>query len=131
MTSTRIKKSRRTTSTKISPYFRGKRSKTKMKVIPGPKWNPPKSPFNLIQEQLYHDPWKLLVATIFLNRTRGDVAIPLLMAFLTRWPHPCIILNCAKEEEIAELLQPLGLHRKRAHIIKKFSGVVLCPRLHL
>lgn len=35
------------------------------------KWIPPKSPFNLVQETLFHDPWKLLVATIFLNRTAG------------------------------------------------------------
>jgi len=37
------------------------------------KWIPPKSPYNLIQETLFHDPWKLLVATIFLNRTGGEV----------------------------------------------------------
>jgi hypothetical protein len=35
------------------------------------KWTPPRSPFNLVQEHLYHDPWQLLVATIFLNRTQG------------------------------------------------------------
>ena len=35
------------------------------------KWTPPKSPFNLVQESLYHDPWKLLIGTIFLNRTTG------------------------------------------------------------
>jgi len=34
-------------------------------------WIPPRSPFNLVQENLFHDPWKLLVATIFLNRTTG------------------------------------------------------------
>jgi len=34
-------------------------------------WIPPRSPFNLVQEDLFHDPWKLLVATIFLNRTTG------------------------------------------------------------
>jgi len=34
-------------------------------------WVPPKSPFNLVQESLFHDPWKLLVATMFLNRTPG------------------------------------------------------------
>ena len=33
---------------------------------------PPRSPFNLVQESLFHDPWKLLVATIFLNRTAGN-----------------------------------------------------------
>lgn len=35
-------------------------------------WIPPRSPFNLVQENLFHDPWKLLVATIFLNRTTGN-----------------------------------------------------------
>lgn len=35
------------------------------------KWTPPRSPFNLIQETLFHDPWKLLIATIFLNKTSG------------------------------------------------------------
>lgn len=35
------------------------------------KWTPPRSPFNLVQETLFHDPWKLLIATIFLNKTSG------------------------------------------------------------
>jgi len=34
-------------------------------------WIPPRSPFNLVQENLFHDPWKLLVAAVFLNRTTG------------------------------------------------------------
>ena len=37
------------------------------------KWIPPNSPYSLVQEVLYHDPWKLLVATIFLNRTTGKI----------------------------------------------------------
>ena len=45
------------------------------------KWTPPRSPFNLVQEHLFHDPWKLLIATIFLNRTAGKKAIPLLWEF--------------------------------------------------
>ena len=36
-----------------------------------PDFVPPKSPHGLVQEQLYSEPWKLLVATIFLNRTTG------------------------------------------------------------
>lgn len=38
------------------------------------KWTPPRSPFNLVQETLFHDPWKLLVATVFLNKTSGKTA---------------------------------------------------------
>ena len=37
------------------------------------QWTPPRSPFNLVQEELYKDPWKLLIATIFLNKTNGKV----------------------------------------------------------
>lgn len=37
------------------------------------KWTPPRSPYNLVQETLFHDPWKLLVATVFLNKTSGEV----------------------------------------------------------
>lgn len=32
---------------------------------------PPVSPFGLIQEHLYQDPWKVLVACMLLNKTGG------------------------------------------------------------
>ena len=50
------------------------------------QYAPPKSPFNLIQEELYKDPWKLLVATIFLNKTGGKNAIPVLWKFFELFP---------------------------------------------
>ena len=34
-------------------------------------WVPPVSPYGLIEEQLYDDPWKLLVACMLLNVTSG------------------------------------------------------------
>ena len=34
-------------------------------------WEPPVSPFGLIEEQVYHDPWRLLVACMLLNKTSG------------------------------------------------------------
>ena len=37
-----------------------------------PDFVPLQSPFNLVQESLWQDPWKLLIATIFLNRTTGQ-----------------------------------------------------------
>lgn len=65
-----------------SPYF-GRRSCRKDVRLPAlqlknPKlraltYVPPRSPYNLIQESLFHDPWKLLVATIFLNKTTGKL----------------------------------------------------------
>ncbi|XP_041348410.1 uncharacterized protein LOC121367991 isoform X2 [Gigantopelta aegis] len=88
------------------------------------KWTPPKSPFNLIQECLFHDSWKLLVATIFLNRTTGKAAIPLLWKFFNRWNTPEAARN-ASPEAIARLMQPLGLQEKRAETIIKFSDEYL------
>lgn len=85
-----------------------------------PNWIPPKSPFNLIQESLFHDPWKLLIATIFLNRTSGSKAIPVMWDFFKRYPNP-EITRMADWKHIAELLQSLGLHEKRAKIIIRFS----------
>lgn len=32
-------------------------------------WEPPQSPYGLIEEQLFGDPWRLLVACILLNKT--------------------------------------------------------------
>lgn len=32
-------------------------------------WEPPVSPFGLIEEELYGDPWRLLIACILLNKT--------------------------------------------------------------
>ncbi|XP_062503516.1 methyl-CpG-binding domain protein 4-like isoform X2 [Corticium candelabrum] len=82
---------------------------------------PPKSPFNLIQESLFHDPWRLLIATIFLHRTSGDKAIPILWEFFKCYPS-AEVTRKSNPEPIARLLQPLGLFQKRAEIIVQFSN---------
>ena len=67
-------------STTSSPYFpAGGRRKVLDQSQPllacsksaSLKYVPPPSPFGLIQESLFYDPWMLLVATIFLNKTNG------------------------------------------------------------
>ncbi|XP_061760261.1 methyl-CpG-binding domain protein 4 isoform X2 [Nerophis ophidion] len=94
---------------KTSPYFSRNRfaddvSPPRRKAFK--KWTPPRSPFNLVQETLFHDPWKLLVATIFLNKT-NEVA------------------RQADWKPLAELLKPLGLFEIRAKIIIRFSDEYL------
>lgn len=108
-----------TTDCKKSPYFKQGHDlfiKNKFKL----QWHPPKSPFNLIQEQLYQDPWRLLLATIFLNKTNNKVALPLFWEFLSKWPNPEGVLK-ADEEEISTFLQPIGLFNRRAKVIKNFT----------
>lgn len=45
-----------------SPYFN---------MSSGTQWIPPRSPYALIQEDLFHNPWQLLIATIFLTKVTG------------------------------------------------------------
>ncbi|XP_049718593.1 methyl-CpG-binding domain protein 4 isoform X1 [Elephas maximus indicus] len=88
------------------------------------KWTPPRSPFNLVQETLFHDPWKLLIATIFLNRTSGKMAIPVLWKFLEKYPS-AEVARTADWRDVSELLKPLGLYDLRAKTIVKFSDEYL------
>ncbi|XP_078399996.1 methyl-CpG-binding domain protein 4 isoform X2 [Cetorhinus maximus] len=112
---------------KTSPYFSRKYSKgasspPRRKAFA--KWIPPRSPFKLVQETLFHDPWKLLIATILLNKTSGKKAIPVLWDFLERYPS-AEVARVADWKEIAELLKPLGLYELRAKSITKFSDEFL------
>ena len=63
----------------------------------------------------------LLIATTFLNRTRGSVARPLLEEFLSRYPTP-EILSAALQADLEGLLQPLGLYRIRAERLIKMAA---------
>ncbi|XP_059571926.1 methyl-CpG-binding domain protein 4 isoform X2 [Alligator mississippiensis] len=110
-----------------------KKSLTSVKLLKAPspprrkalrKWTPPRSPFNLVQEILFHDPWKLLIATIFLNKTSGKMAIPALWEFLEKYPSP-EVTRTADWKEVSELLKPLGLYELRAKAIIKFSDEYL------
>ena len=113
-----------------SPYFnklkRDNRvvqpgNQTTLRFVSKPKWIPPRSPFKLIQESLFHDPWKLLIATIFLQRTGGERAVPLAVHFLDRWTTPEEVLQ-APREELSDFLQPLGLNNRRARVIQTFTS---------
>ncbi|CAG8508239.1 37012_t:CDS:2 [Racocetra persica] len=85
-----------------------------------PKYIPMPSPHDLVQESLYYDPWKHLIATMFLNRTRGSQALPFLWKFLDEYPTPQIAIK-ADINKLADLLRPLGLQNIRAERIIKFT----------
>ncbi|KAL8935485.1 MAG: hypothetical protein Q9211_004682 [Gyalolechia sp. 1 TL-2023] len=100
-------------SLKTSPYF-----------LPSPK--PPceavscipfppllSTSFGLVQESFASNPFHLLIAVIFLNKTRGAVAMPVFYAFITRFPHPAS-LAAADLDEVVGFFQNLGLQNQRA-----------------
>ncbi|CAB1336163.1 unnamed protein product [Coregonus sp. 'balchen'] len=70
------------------------------------KWTPLRSPFQLVQETLFHDPWKFLVPP---SSSTRPVHYP--SAEETRGAR------------VSELLRPLGLYELQAKIIIRFSEV--------
>ena len=95
-------------------------------------WSPPRSPFGLLEEILWSDEWKLLVACMMLNcTTRLQVDRVLWRLFLlVPTPEDAVALGHTSDgridgksgtDRIEEILRPLGLHRKRARALVKLS----------
>lgn len=110
---------------KTSPYFSRSNnalSRPKRKALR--KWTPPRSPYKLVQETLFHEPWKLLVASIFLNKTSGKMAIPMLWEFFQRYPS-ADVTRASDWRPVSRLLKPLGLSTTRAKTLVRFSDEYL------
>ncbi|XP_042896108.1 methyl-CpG-binding domain protein 4 [Parasteatoda tepidariorum] len=112
------------TSGKRSPYFRSRKQKL-LESVPCffrtlSKWDPPRSPYNLIQEDLYHDPWKMLVATICLQKTTGKAVKKVISQFFDKFPTPQVLVK-SQPSDIISILQPLGLQEKKSKILLRFS----------
>ncbi|CAK9081606.1 Methyl-CpG-binding domain protein 4-like protein (Protein MBD4-like), partial [Durusdinium trenchii] len=78
------------------------------------------SPFGLIEELLAEKPWQLLTTCVLLNKTGRAVVDRMLPEFLQICPGPHELLETAPEV-LHRLFQSLGLHRKRARMLRRFS----------
>ena len=82
-----------------------------------------------------HDPWAILVAAFLLRKTTTVQVVKIYEEFLKRYPTPKVLLS-ASEEEVKELIRPLGIEHQRAkhlkelaeYIEKKFSGKIPCVK---
>ncbi|KAL5257495.1 hypothetical protein ACHWQZ_G012440 [Mnemiopsis leidyi] len=102
-----------------SEYFR---KKVPVHLTLSLPYHPPKSPYSLIQETTYQDPWRLLVATVLLNKASGKVAIPVFSSLMTRYPSPeSLLQDSSSLFTLSQLLLPLGLQNKRAATIIAMS----------
>ncbi|KAF4152001.1 hypothetical protein CNMCM6069_002762 [Aspergillus lentulus] len=95
---------------KVSPYF-PKPLIDPDSCLPFPSIDAPT--FGLVQEQLAHDPFRLLIATIFLNRTRGGVALPVLFRVFDHFPtvHD---MSKADFSQLVSMIHSLGFQNERA-----------------
>ena len=83
-------------------------------------WIPPRSPEPLIQEDLWPNEWKILVACILLNLTTRKQVEKVIYGIFDKWPNATSMSN-ANELELSELLQPLGMYKRRAKSLKRMS----------
>nr|GMC87010.1 methyl-CpG-binding domain protein 4-like protein [Ipomoea batatas] len=97
-----------------------KRDEAYLRRMPDNNWIPPRSPYNLLQEDHVHDPWRVLVICMLLNRTTGLQAGRVISTLFTLCPNAKTATEIAAED-IEKVIQPLGLHKKRAVMIKRFS----------
>lgn len=96
-----------------SPYFplQHKHRATFLSTLPFPPLDHEK--FGLMQERLAHDPFRLLIATIFLNKTPGERAMPIFYQLMTRYPTPQDLAN-AEVSDITSIIYKLGFQNQRA-----------------
>jgi methyl-CpG-binding domain protein 4 len=75
----------------------------------------------LVQEDLRHDPWRLLVACVLLNRSRGSQVRPVLDELFERWP-TCNKMKNAPYGLVAKVIERVGLQNTKAESIVRMSS---------
>ena len=73
---------------------------------------PKRSPFGLIQEDIWPAEWQCLVACMMLNRTTRKQIEKIVPEFFRRWPVPKAFLK-ATREDVVNLIAPLGFQNRR------------------
>lgn len=85
-----------------------------------PTWEAPVSPYGLLEEELFTDPWKLLVACMLLNKTTGGQVRKVIWDLFALCPTPAAAA-VADPAAIEGIIKPLGLFRKRAVMVQRMS----------
>lgn len=78
------------------------------------------SPLGLLEELFADNPWRLLLSTILLNRTRRIQVDTIMYMFLTLWPTPEATIE-ADLNEMTHRIAPLGIKHRRAMGVVQFS----------
>lgn len=119
---TQLTQNGKATSPSVGPSSSPKTAKKSPHTNVSPRLVPPLAApvFGLIQEDLAHDPFPLLMATHFLVRTPGEAAIPVYYNVMKRWP-TLEALATANPEEVKEMIRKLGHSNQRCEQIQKLA----------
>lgn len=83
-------------------------------------WEPPASPYGLLEEQLYEDPWRVLVACLLLNKTSATMVRRVIWRLFRHFPGAAAVAE-ADVAAIGAIVDCLGLQGTRAATLRKFS----------
>lgn len=82
---------------------------------------PPRSPYGLIQEDLWPNEWKILVVCMMLNCTTRKQVEKVYPNFFSKWPTPEIFSN-SNAYELTQVIRPLGFANRRAKGLMKMTN---------
>lgn len=81
---------------------------------------PPRSPYGLIQEDMWPNEWRILVSCMMLNCTSRKQVEKVIDKFFIKWPDANSLLG-SPIDEISELITPLGFKNRRAKRLLEMS----------
>ena len=84
------------------------------------KWTLPRSPVGMLQEDLWPNEWKILVACLLHNLTTRKQVDKVYDQLFKKYPTPESMMS-AVEEELQDIIKPLGMWRKRSKTLMRFS----------
>lgn len=91
---------------------------------------PPRSPFGLIQEDVWPDQWALLVVCMMLNCTSRKQVERVFPAFMERWPTPQAFMG-AERSVVEALCKPMGFATRRTdNLLKMTTSYLTGPWSH-
>jgi len=85
---------------------------------------PSRSPYGLIQEDLWPDEWKCLVTCMMLNCTTRKQIEKIVPEFFKRWTDPQTFLG-ADPVVVADLITPLGFQNRRTQRLFEMTKAYL------
>jgi len=81
---------------------------------------PPRSPYSLIQEDLWPDEWKILVACMLLNCTTRKAMEKVIPHLFFKYPNAASMAT-AEHRELSQVISRLGFGNRRASNLIKMS----------
>ena len=83
-------------------------------------WIPPKSPVGMLQEDLWPDEWKILVACILHNLTSRKQVDKVYEQLFITYPDAQSMMH-ADIDKLKSIIEPLGMVNRRSKALMKFS----------